>query len=134
VLGEGESPLESEERIRASRRKTVHRIFRRPIGLKEKWLVTLLGSVVVGVIATLISGFFLAPLSRMGVDVVLRGAPLAWMIQVIPRAGSLLWVQFIADALFWVAISFAVLAVLMHYRPTSTIHRDVPRRSPGAGS
>ena len=97
--------------------------------MKEKWLFTLLASVLVGVVVTLISGLFRAPVSRIGVDVVLRGAPLAWMIQVIPRAGSVLWIRFIADAVFWAAISFAVLTILTHYRPASTIQIDVPRRS-----
>ena len=79
-----------------------------------------LASVVVGLVIAFISGIFRAPLSRMSVDVILRGAPLPWIIQVIPRAGHILWVQLAADTIFWVVISFAALTIIVY--PFGTKH------------
>jgi hypothetical protein len=127
LLGETGSPFESRERIREYGRR-VGRLWRRQMGLKENGLVSLLVSVVAGVAITLISGLFRAPLSRIGVDVVSRGSPVPWIIQVIPRAGHVLWVQLIADAVFWAAVSFAAVTIVMHYGTTRTVQHYISRR------
>ena len=61
-------------------------------------------SIVAGIVITIGTGLFRSPLVRMGVDVVYSGMPMAWEIRVIPRAGEIVWTNFIADAAFWVLI------------------------------
>jgi hypothetical protein len=66
-------------------------------------------------------------LSRMGIDVIMRGVPLPWMMQVIPMAGHVLWNGFITDLVFWVAIVFAVLTVILHFSTRKGIRHEIPR-------
>jgi len=73
-----------------------------------------LPSVMVGLMITWVSGFFMTPLLRMGVDVVHRGMPVPWSIQVIPREGSVLWFSFVEDLAFWILIGFALSLLILH--------------------
>lgn len=74
----------------------------------------LLLSIVVGVVIALVTGLFRSPLVRMGVDVVYSGMPIAWEIRVIPRAGQILWTNFIIDAAFWVLIILIVWTIAIY--------------------
>ena len=85
------------------------------MSLKERIVQGFLVSVVVGLAITLLSWSFRPPLSRMGVDVVMRGVPLPWMMQVIPMTGHILWSGFLADLVFWAAIIFGVLMAMLHF-------------------
>jgi len=91
------------------------RVCRKRMSLKVRMVRSLLVSVAVGVVITLLSWLFRPPLSRMGVDVVTRGVPLPWMMQVIPMTGHILWSGFLADLVFWAAIIFGVLMAILHF-------------------
>ena len=84
-----------------------------------------LASVVVGLAITLLSWSFRPPLSRMGVDVVMRGVPLPWMMQVIPMTGHILWSGFLADLVFWAAVIFGILMVILHLGTAKVTHHEI---------
>ena len=63
----------------------------------------------------------------MGVDVIMQGVPLPWMMQVIPMAGHVPWSGFITDLAFWAAIVFGALTVVMHLRTGKRIHYKISR-------
>jgi hypothetical protein len=85
------------------------------LSLKERIVQGFLVSLMVGLAITLLSWSFRPPLSRMGVDVVMRGVPLPWMMQVIPMTGHILWSGFLADLVFWAAAIFGILMVILHF-------------------
>jgi hypothetical protein len=68
-------------------------------------------SVVLGVVVALVSGLFLTPQPHIGIDVVLRGLPFPWRLQVIPMPmQSVLWDGLLYDIVFWVVIALAISA------------------------
>ena len=83
--------------------------------MSMKLAIVVLLSATVGFMITLISGFFMTPFLRMGVDVVHRGMPLPWSIQVIPRSANVLWVSFVEDVAFWILIALAISALVQHF-------------------
>lgn len=91
------------------------RVCRKRMSLKVRMVRSPLVSVVVGVAITLLSWLFRPPLSRMDVDVVTRGVPLPWMIQVIAMTGHIFWSGFFADLVFWAAIIFGVVMAMLHF-------------------
>jgi len=93
--------------------------------LKERIVRGFLVSVVVGLAITLLSWSFRPPLSRMGVDVVMRGVPLPWMMQVIPMTGHILLGGFLADLAFWAAVIFGVLMVMLHFGRAEVAHHEI---------
>jgi len=82
--------------------------------LNGRMTASLIVSVTVGVAIALVSGLFRTALSRIGVDVVLRGTPLPWIIQVIPRPYHILWANLAPDVAFWVAIASLASVFVMH--------------------
>jgi hypothetical protein len=97
------------------------------MSLKERVVRGFLVSVVVGLAITLLSWSLRPPLSRMGVDVVMRGVPLPWMMQVIPMTGHILWSGFLADLAFWAAVIFGVLMVMLHFGRGKVAHHEILR-------
>ena len=82
--------------------------------LKNRAIVDLLVSAAFALAIVMISSLFNTPLFRMGIDVVRRGAPLPWIIQVILRAGQVIWSGFITDVVFWIVVIFAALTSVTH--------------------
>ena len=96
--------------------------------MREGIVRSFLASLVVGLTITLLSWSFRPPLSRMGVDVVMRGVPLPWMMQVIPMTGHILWSGFLADLVFWAAVIFGVLMVMLHFGIAKVTHHEILKR------
>jgi hypothetical protein len=63
----------------------------------------------------------------MGVDVVMRGVPLPWMMQVIPMAGHILWSGFLADLVFWAAVIFGILMVMLHFLTGRAAYHEISK-------
>jgi hypothetical protein len=82
--------------------------------LDRKFVILVPLSVVVGFMITWVSGFFMTPFVRMGVDVVHRGMLIPWSIQVIPRESTVLWSSFIVDLAFWILIALAVSFIVLY--------------------
>jgi hypothetical protein len=61
----------------------------------------------------------------MGVDVVMRGVPLPWMMQVIPMTGHILWSGFLADLLFWAAVILGVLMAMLHFGTGKVMRHEI---------
>ncbi len=78
--------------------------------MNAKPVVVVFLSMLVGLAITWVSELF----STYSIDVVYRGIPWPWIIQVIPRAGHILWTNFIADAVFWILITFVISTLLMY--------------------
>ena len=97
------------------------------MSLQVRMVRNLLISAVVGLAITLLSWFLRPPLSRMGVDVVMRGAPLPWMTQVIPMAGSILWIGLVVDLAFWAAVIFGALMAMLHLGKGRATHHEALR-------
>jgi hypothetical protein len=94
--------------------------------LKDKTLVTVVASIVVGVVITLTSGLFRTPLERMGVDVVRSGFPLVWSMRVIPRPINVLWGSFLVDVIFWALIGFVAVSTAAYLGRTRTTEQPIP--------
>ena len=86
--------------------------------MNSQFAIAVVTSAVVGAVVTAISGFFMTPFTRMGVDVVQKGAPFPWVIRVIPMGDHILWDMFVADLAFWVFIALvvSVFAILVSAR------------------
>jgi len=86
--------------------------------LKSNFAIGGVTSAVVGTGVTAISGLFMTPFTRMGVDVVQKGAPFPWVIRVIPIGDRILWDMFVADLAIWVFIALVVsmIAILASAR------------------
>jgi ABC-type Fe3+-siderophore transport system permease subunit len=97
------------------------------MSLKERLVRGFLVSVVVGLAITLLSWSLRPPLSRMGVDVVMRGAPLPWMMQVIPMTGHILWNGFLADLVFWAAVIFGIVMAILHFGTGKVTHHEISK-------
>jgi len=97
------------------------------MSLKKTIVQAFLVSVVVGLAITLLSWSFRPPLSRMGVDVVMRGVPLPWMMQVIPMSGHILWSGFLADLVFWAAVIFGILMAILHFGTGKVRHHAISK-------
>ncbi len=82
--------------------------------MNRRMMAYLVVSVVLGVTIALLSGLFRTALSPLGVDVVLRGTPLPWIIQVIPRPGRILWENLLADVAFWIVIASLASLFIMY--------------------
>ncbi len=95
--------------------------------MKVGMVRSLVVSVVVGVAITLLSWLFRPPLSRMGIDVVTRGVPLPWMMQVIPMTSHILWSGFFADLVFWATIIFGVLMAMLRFGTGRATHHGILR-------
>jgi hypothetical protein len=95
------------------------------MSLKERIVQAFFVSVVVGLAITLLSWFFRPPLSRVGVDVVMRGVPLPWMMQVIPMTGHILWSGFLADLVFWATVIFGVLMAMLHFGTREVTQHEI---------
>jgi len=63
-----------------------------------------------GIIITWVSGFFRTPW-WMEIDVVRKGAPFPWIMQVLPRPSTVIWSGMIEDAVFWAMVS-GLIAVM----------------------
>lgn len=83
-------------------------------GLKSKFAIGMVTSAIVGAVVTAISGLFMTPFTRMGVDVVQKGAPFPWVIRVIPMGDHILWDMFMADLAIWVLIALVVSMFAIH--------------------
>ena len=83
-------------------------------GLKSKILLTVIASVVVGTAITAISGLFMTPLTRIGVDVVQKGMPFPWSIRVIPIGDFIIWNMFLADVAVWVFVALAISMITIY--------------------
>jgi len=81
-------------------------------------------SVVVGVTTTLISGLFLTPVARLGIDVIRWGLPLPWIMRVVPSESQVLWDNLVADFAFWTVVAFVPL-ILTVYRSRDKASRQV---------
>ena len=69
-------------------------------------------SVVLGVVVALVSGLFLTPQPHIGIDVVMRGFPVSWRLQVIPMPEQhILWDGLFEDIGFWVVIALVISSV-----------------------
>jgi len=69
-------------------------------------------SVVLGVVVALVSGLFLTPQPHIGIDVVMRGFPVPWRLQVIPMPEQhILWDGLVEDIGFWVVIVLVISSV-----------------------
>ena len=69
-------------------------------------------SVVLGVVVALVSGLFLTPQPHIGIDVVMRGFPVPWRLQVIPMPEQhILWDGLVEDIGFWVVIALVISSV-----------------------
>jgi hypothetical protein len=97
------------------------------MSLKERVVRSFLVLVVVGLAITLLSWSLRPPLSRMGVDVVMRGVPLPWMMQVIPMSGHILWSGFLADLVFWVAVIFGIVMAILHFAAGKVTHHEIAK-------
>lgn len=82
--------------------------------MKSKFAIAVVASAAVGVVVTVISGLFMTPFTRMGIDVVRKGAPFPWVIRVIPMGDHILWDMFVADLAVWVFIALVVSMVAIH--------------------
>jgi hypothetical protein len=81
--------------------------------MKRRILLIILASVVVGIVITLISGLVQTPMAQLGVDVVYWGIPLPWTMRVIPtHFQSIDWFNFLADSVFWVAVSLVAAGLV----------------------
>lgn len=70
---------------------------------------TMVLSVILGVVVALASGLFLTPQPHIGIDVVLRGFPFPWRLQVIPMPmQNILWDGLVEDIVFWIIIALAI--------------------------
>jgi hypothetical protein len=78
--------------------------------LNAKPAVVVFLSILVGLGITWVSELF----STQSIDVVYRGFPWAWIIQVIPRPPHILWTSFIADAAFWSVITYVIFTLILH--------------------
>lgn len=85
--------------------------------MKSKFAIGVVASAVVAAVVTAISGLFMTPFTRMGVDVVQKGAPFPWIIRVIPMGDHIIWDMFVADLAIWVFIALGVTMVAI--RPSA---------------
>jgi len=66
-------------------------------------------SVVLGVVVALVSGLFLTPQPHIGIDVVMRGFPVPWRLQVIPMPEQhILWDGLVEDIGSWVVVALVI--------------------------
>ena len=82
--------------------------------MKSKILLTVIASVVVATAITAISGLFMTPLTRIGVDVVQKGMPFPWSIRVIPIGDFIIWNMFLADVAVWVFVALAISMITIY--------------------
>jgi hypothetical protein len=47
------------------------------------------------------------------------------MMQVIPMAGHILWSGFLADLLFWAAVIFGILMVMLHFGTGKVMRHEI---------
>ena len=80
--------------------------------MKSKFAIGVLTSAVVGAFVTAISGLFMTPFTRIGVDVVQKGAPFPWVIRVIPMGDHILWDMFLADLRIWFFIALVSMVAI----------------------
>jgi hypothetical protein len=83
--------------------------------MNKKSAYGLAASVALGCIITLLSGSFKTPWIPIGVDVVYKGMPLPWIIQVIPRPGAVLWDGLAVDLAFWILTISIILMVAANF-------------------
>jgi hypothetical protein len=68
-----------------------------------------LGSILLGIILTWVTGQFSTPLATIQIDVVQYGAPLPWMNRVIPtHFTNYMTSNLIVDAAFWSVVVFVI--------------------------
>jgi hypothetical protein len=72
-------------------------------------------ALVIGGILTGISTYFLTPSSKIGVDVVMMGTPLAVVSRVIPTRFTAFHLgNFLADMLFWGVLAYIVILTISY--------------------
>lgn len=80
-------------------------------------------SIAMGAAISLLSGLFKPPFTRILIDVVEWGAPLSWLMRVIPiRMYSINLPNQVIDLAFWSVIVYFVVAVAVYFR-----HRKAPK-------
>lgn len=87
----------------------------------EKILDAVLGSMVAGLAVTVISGLFRPLFSRIDIDMVRRGLPIPWLIQVVPRSAHILWPVFIMDLAFWILVALLVSVAVLYLGRTKPV-------------
>ena len=56
-------------------------------------------------------------MGQLGIDVVYRGLPLSWTMQVIPtRIQSIDWINLAVDAVFWVIITSIIVTSAVYLK------------------
>jgi hypothetical protein len=81
-------------------------------------LVTATVSILIGLFLTWGTGVFPTPFSRIQIDVVSYGAPIAYSTRVIPtQFVSYDWLNLVLDLAFWAIITYLILAVVLRTSP-----------------
>jgi hypothetical protein len=92
--------------------------------MKLRIILSLVASVFVGIAITLVSGAFQTPMGQLGIDVVYRGLPLFWTMQVIPtRIQSIDWINLAVDAVFWVIITSIIVTSAVYFKTKTSVNR-----------
>ncbi|MGA2783117.1 MAG: hypothetical protein ABSF09_00260 [Candidatus Bathyarchaeia archaeon] len=79
--------------------------------MNKKVLLCVTISIAMSVAITLVSGLYLTPISH-GIDVIYRGIPIPWIMTVIPRPSSIIWLAFVEDIMFWILITIIPLLII----------------------